>query len=90
MAAKGCHIGNNINVGYDFPCPKCGKGKASGNFNKAGKVDDVIYDITASCSNPKCGKVYDGTAIINGAGTNVVVYFTYADIKDSQLNVWGY
>jgi len=87
MVAKDCHIGNKMNVGYEFPCPACGR-KASGDFNKAGKVGNGNVQITAACE--KCGEIYNGTALLDETGSNVDVHFDDERINASQLKVWGY
>jgi len=86
MASKDCHIGDKMNVHYDFPCPKC-KGKAEGNFSKIGKVQNGSVSITAACV---CGQTYDGEALFHQVGMDVEIHFPDVDIKDSDLNVYGY
>lgn len=88
MATKDHHIGNNMNVGYEFPCPNCSGDIAKGSFKKSEQGQNGHIDIRASCDN--CEKCFEGTAVVHEAGLDVDVTFDIVEVKASDLKVWGF
>jgi hypothetical protein len=87
MAFTSQHIGNNLSVVVEFPCPVCGKGTAKGTFKKSCMDKNGYADISCGCT---CGECFDGTAILHQAGLDVDITINDNRVKDSDLKIYGF